>query len=153
MVLVYSRENHLLFEMMMSTKTCGEFMFIFDTYAWIEYFIGSEKGAIVNRIIEERDDTIITLECNIAELKGYCLRQGSDFEESYTIVRANSEIHSIHIEDWLDATQIRHDMRKTRKHFGMIDSLIIAFQKKYGGIVVTGDSHFKGLEDVIYLGE
>lgn len=137
----------------MSTKTCGEFMYIFDTYAWIEYFVGSEKGALVNSIIEDRGNTIVTLECNIAELKGYCLRQGLDFDESYTIVRANSEIHSIYVENWTDAAQIRHDMRKTRKHFGMIDSLIIAFQKKYGGIVVTGDSHFKGLKNVIYLGD
>lgn len=138
---------------MPSTRTSGEFMYIFDTYAWVEYFIGSEKGAVVDRIIEEQDGTIITLECNMAELKGYCLRQGADFDHSYTVVRAISEIHAIHIEDWLDAAVIRHDMRKTRKHFGMIDSLIMAYQRKCGGTIVTGDRHFKGLEDVIYLGE
>jgi len=126
-------------------------MFIFDTYAWIEYFIGSKKGTIVNGIMEEQDETIITLECNLAELKGYCLRHGTDFEVSYTILRANSEIRSIHIEDWLDAARIRHDMRKSRKNFGMINSLIVAFQRKNGGAVVTGDPHFKGLDDVIYL--
>ena len=135
----------------MSTKTSGEFMFIFDTYAWVEYFIGSKKGAIVNRIMEEQDGAIITLECNIAELKGFCLRHGSDFEGSYTILRGNSDIRSIHLDDWLDAARIRHEMRKTRKNFGMIDSLIVAYQRKHGGTVVTGDPHFKGLDDVIYL--
>ena len=126
-------------------------MYIVDSYAWIEYFIGSQKGTIVKSIIEEGREVLITIECNIAELKGWCLRESVDFEELYTIVRANSEIHSIQTEDWLNAAQIRHEMRSTMRDFGMIDSILVAVQRKHNCKIITGDPHFQDIKDVLFI--
>ncbi len=126
-------------------------MYIIDTYAWVEYFIGSERGKKVKKIVEDEDNTIITPECCLAEIKGWCIRENFDFDEIYSLVRKISDIECILTQDWLDAAAIRSEMRKTLKDFGMIDALIMAQQKRMGCRVVSGDLHFKGRKDVVFV--
>ncbi len=135
----------------LSTKTFGDIVYLMDTYAWIEYFIGSKRGEEVKKIIEDENNLIITPECCLAEIKGWAIRENVDFEELYTIVRKISDIRCILTQDWLEAATIRSDIRKTEKGFGMIDALIIAQQKRMGCKVVSGDPHFKHLKDVIFI--
>ena len=136
---------------MMKTMPDSKPTYILDTYAWVEYFIGSDKGQIILDLFKKEHNTFITLECCLAELKAWALREDLDFNTIYDIVRKNSLIQSISIEEWLEAASIRHEMRKTRKRFGLIDALLLAHQKKFGGIIVTGDQHFEGISDIIYL--
>jgi predicted nucleic acid-binding protein len=125
-------------------------MYLIDTYAWVEYFIGSNKGKVVKKVVEE-ENVITTPECVLAELKGWAIRESLDFEELYTVVRKLSDIQCITTSDWLEAASIRSEMRKTSKDFGMIDALIIAQQKRLGYKVVSGDPHFENIEDTIFL--
>jgi len=74
-----------------------------------------------------------------------------DFEELYNIVRKISDIECILTQDWLEAAVIRSEMRKTTKGFGMMDALIVAQQKRMSCKVVSGDSHFEHLKDVIFI--
>lgn len=129
-------------------------LYVIDTYAWVEYLIGSQTGKKVRDIIHKDENEIITPECCLAELKGWCLREGKNFEDAYTILRANSEIEGIGAEDWLEAAAIRHEIRKEKgiADFGLIDSLIVVKQRKNKCKVVSGDKHFKGLKDVEYVG-
>ncbi len=126
-------------------------MYIIDTYAWVEYFIGSERGKKVKKIVENEDNTIITPECCLAEVKGWCIRESQDFDELYSIIRKISDIQCVLTQDWLDAAGIRSDMRKNMKDFGMMDALIVAQQRRIGCMVVSGDPHFKGRRDVVYV--
>lgn len=132
-------------------KTCGDILYIIDTYAWVEYFIGSERGKQVKKIVEDKDNTIITPECCLAEIKGWCIREQQDFDEMYSFVRKISEIECVLTQDWLDAASIRSEMRKTAKDFGMMDALIMAQQRRMGCTVVSGDPHFKGKRDVVFV--
>lgn len=127
-------------------------LYIIDAYAWVEYFIGSEKGKKVREIVHSEENDVITPECCVAEFKGWCMREGKNFEEGYAIIRANSKIEVITLEDWLDAAEIRHNLRKKIHDFGIIDSLIVAKQKKDKCRVLTGDPHFKGIANVEFLG-
>jgi hypothetical protein len=88
-------------------------MHIVDTYAWIEYFIGSEKGEKAAVIIDDPNEHLITVECCLAE--------------------------------------IRHEVRKTVPGFGLIDSVILAVQEEKRCMVLTGDPHFEGVKDVVFL--
>lgn len=126
-------------------------MYLIDTYAWVEYFTGSEKGKVVQQLLEDENNIIYTPECGLAELKGWAIREKLDFDELYRIVRKLSGIQSVTTSDWLEAASIRSEMRKTMKDFGMIDSLIVAQQKRLGCKVVSGDSYFKHIEDTIFL--
>lgn len=130
-------------------KIFGDLMYLIDTYAWVEYFIGSNKGKVVKKLIEQEKNA--TPECVLAELKGWAIRESLDFEELYTIVRKLSDIQCITTSDWLEAASIRSEMRKISKDFGMIDALIIAQQKRLGYKVVSGDPHFENIEDTIFL--
>ncbi len=90
-------------------------VYLIDTYAWVEYFIGSKKGEKVKKIIEDENNVILTPECCLAEIKGWAIRENMDFEELYNIVRKVSDIQCILTQDWLDAAVIRSEMRKTIK--------------------------------------
>lgn len=125
-------------------------MYLIDTYAWIEYFIGSKRGEKVKEIIENEDNIILTPECCLAEIKGWSIRENMDFDELYSIVRKISDVQCVITQDWLDAASIRSEMRKTMKDFGMIDALIIAQQKRMGCKIVSGDPHFEGSKDVVF---
>ena len=135
----------------LSTKTSGDFVYLIDTYAWVEYFIGSKKGEQVKKIIEDENNVIFTPECCLAEIKGWAIRESMDFEELYSIIRKVSDIQCILTQDWLEAAMIRSELRKTKKGFGMIDALIIAQQKRIGCKVVSGDLHFEHLKDIIFI--
>ncbi len=123
-------------------KTSGDATFLIDTYAWVEYFIGSKRGEKVKKIIEDENNAILTPECCLAEIKGWAIRENVDFEELYSITRKVSDIQCILTRDWLDVA---------KKGFGMMDALIIAQQKRMVCKVVSGDPHFEHLKDVIFI--
>ncbi|MCL7412591.1 MAG: PIN domain-containing protein [ANME-2 cluster archaeon] len=134
-----------------SMRTCGNVVYLLDTYAWVEYFIGSKKGEQVKGMVEDSNNVIYTPECCIAELKGWAIRESVDFEELYRIVRKLSDIQCITTGDWLDAADLRSEMRKKAKDFGMMDALILAQQRRLGCKGVRGDVHFEGVEDTVLL--
>jgi len=138
-------------EKSLSTKTFGDFVYLIDAYAWVEYFIGSKKGEKVKKIVEDEDNVILTPECCLAEIKGWTIRESIDFEELYSIIRKVSDVQCILTQDWLDAAMTRSELRKTKKGFGMMDALIIAQQKRIGCKAVSGDPHFEHLKDIICI--
>lgn len=129
-------------------------LYIIDTYAWVEYLVGSRKGERVKKILHGKDRTI-TPECCLAELKGWCLREGKDFDKAYAVVRMDTEIEPVHTDDWLEAAEIRHEMRKKKgiADFGLVDSIIVAKQRRNKGRIISGDRHFKDLKDIEYVGD
>ena len=44
-------------------------LYIVDTYAWVEYLIGSKKGSILKKLREDDSNGFLTVECCLAELK------------------------------------------------------------------------------------
>ncbi|MBI2079267.1 PIN domain-containing protein [Candidatus Micrarchaeota archaeon] len=126
-------------------------LYILDTYAWVEYFTGSKKGEIVRNLFKEKANEFLSIYCTLSELKGWSIKENSDFSKVYSTVRSNSHLGSISLEEWIDAAGIKSEMRKTRKDFGLIDALLLAKQKKYNCKVISGDPHFENLENVVYL--
>ena len=126
-------------------------IYVIDTSAWIEYLLGSNQGLRIKKIFENRNNKYVTLECNIAEIKEYCLKKKVDFQKVYRIVRKQSYVFPILIEHWMSAAEIKTEMRKKHENFGLIDSLILAKQEEISAHVITKDNHFKGLKNVLYL--
>lgn len=132
-------------------RICGNMVYLLDTYAWVEYFIGSKKGEQVKGMVEDGNNVIYTPECCLAELKGWAIREGIEFEELYRIVRKLSDIQCITTGDWLDAADLRSEMRKKVKDFSMMDALIVAQQRRLGCKVISGDAHFEVVEGTVLL--
>ncbi len=126
-------------------------LYIIDSYAWIEYFIGSKKGAVLRTLFQEKKNQFLTVECCLAEIQGWCLVNAKDFTSLFKIIRANSEITSLTEHDWIDAGKERFTQRKTQKDFGLIDATLLVKQKSLRCKIISGDKHFALLKDVVFL--
>ena len=125
--------------------------FIMDTYGWIEYFRGTKQGLTVKKIVDEKKNKIITIDSSLAEIKLHCLRTGYDFNYAMNLIKANSIIFPVMIDTWLRASAIKFEMMKKRQDFGLMDAILLAKQYEIGSKLVTGDPHFKGLKNIIFL--
>lgn len=126
-------------------------IFILDTYIWVENIIGSKKGARLQELFDNPDNKLVTMECCIAELRGYCLKNNFDFDVLFNGIRKNSLILPVLREHWIKAAKIKHNLRKKIKNFGLIDSILIAKQEELNCKIVTGDYHFKNLKNIIFV--
>jgi len=125
-------------------------LYIIDSYAWVEYFLGSEKGQKVKRLFES-DNEFVTYECCLAELKGWCIRNNINFEEVINIIEINSEIKQITKDIWINAASIKSEMMKKIQDFGLIDAILLANQKILNCKILTGDKHFKDFKETILV--
>jgi predicted nucleic acid-binding protein len=125
--------------------------FIIDSYAWVEYFLGSKKGEVVNELFSNQENEFITVDCCLAEIHGWVLREKQNFEKFLTVIRANSDLMKLSEQNWIDAGKERFEQRKNQKDFGLIDSALVAKQKELNCKIVSSDKHFKNLKDVVFL--
>ena len=126
-------------------------IYIIDSYAWIEYFLGSDKGEILRKLFADEKRQFMTLECCLAEIIGWSLKNHQDFDSLFRIIRSNSQILQITEHDWIDAGKERHEQRKGQKDFGLIDAVILVKQKEFNCKIISGDKHFKNLHNVVFL--
>lgn len=126
-------------------------IYIIDTYAWIEYFKGSDRGKVLKDLFYNQSNKFITMECCIAELCGYCLRNKIEFIELYSIVKGNSIILPVMRSHWIQAAKIKFELGKKIAGFGLIDSILLAKQEEMHYKIVSGDTHFKNLKNIVYL--
>ena len=124
---------------------------VFDTYAWIEYFKGSEAGKKVNQILESQENEIFTSIMSIAEISSKLRRENSDVELPYKIITNLSKIFFINVEFTKEAGILHAEMRKKIKDFGLIDSIILLTTRKLDAKILTGDPHFKGFKETILI--
>ena len=125
--------------------------YLLDTYAWVEYFIGSREGKIVKKLIES--EKINTSIISIAELSDKYYREGltDEWEGCYKFIVFKSNIILCTMEIAKNAGPRKCEICKTIKNIGLADAIIIetAFQNEL--IVVSGDPHFESLANILFL--
>lgn len=121
-----------------------------DSWAWIEYFKGSAAGRKVKELIENSQEKVIVSMVNIAEVYNSFLRDYPDNERyaeaSKKAMKQRSYIYDVDETIAVESAKIKHE-----KKWGLGDSIIYATATREGAKVLTGDPHFKGLNDVIFL--
>ncbi|HEY9246755.1 MAG TPA: type II toxin-antitoxin system VapC family toxin [Candidatus Methanoperedens sp.] len=123
-----------------------------DSWAWIEYFKGSAAGEKVKRIIEDTQEKIIVSSINIAEVYNSFLRDYSHpsneryAEASRKAMKQRSYVYEVDEEIAVGSARIKHE-----KKWELDDSIIYATAQREGAKVLTGDPHFKGSNDVIFM--
>ncbi len=125
--------------------------FILDSYAWIEYFIGSKKGEIVRNLILDEKNQFFTIDCCLAEIMGWALVNNKDFDVLFKIIRTSSVIIHAMEHDWIEAGKEKFEQRKTQHDFGLMDAMILTKQKKFSCKIISGDKHFKNIKNVVFL--
>src|SRR3989344_5225550 len=128
-------------------------IYIIDTYAWVEYINGSNRAVALKKLFENSASKFITMECCIAELAGFCIKKKIDFKRIFELVKTNSIILPVLTGNWIEAARIKSELREKIGNFGLIDSILVSKQKELKAKIVSGDPHFKGLKDIIYIGD
>jgi len=114
---------------------------LLDTFAWIEFFNGTEKGLKVKQLLKE--NACFTSAICLAELSEWIERNGLDRKEKMNAVKKLSSIIGLDEQTLELAGLLKVKKRKTVKGFGMLDAIILATAKQYKLKIVTGDKHFK----------
>ena len=125
--------------------------YIVDAWAWIEYFRGTEYGAKLNDILEDPTTDIYTCAITVAEIISKTSRENRDVEAAYDMLLSNSQIIKLDEKISKQAGLIHFKMRQTSKDFGIADAFILAAANKLEAKIITGDPHFKGLENAIMI--
>jgi len=125
--------------------------YVIDAYAWIEYLIGSKSGEKVKDAVENENNEIYTCTVTLAEVVSKTAREERDFEVAYDILLSNSQIVNADETIAKEAGVLHSEMRKTHKDFGLADAFILAVAKRTKSKILTGDVHFRGVKEAIFL--
>jgi len=124
--------------------------YVVDSYAWIEYFRGSEAGKITRGFIEGGKAATATIA--IAELREkYTREDWPYFDEDLLFITSSTAIVNLTKDVAVTAGEINAAMKAKIKGWGMADSVTLATAQLAKAKVVTGDKHFKGLKQAILI--
>lgn len=121
-----------------------------DAYAWIEYLNGSSAGFNVKEILESENE-VYTCAVTVAEVASKVKRANMDVEVALNAVKMLSQIVDIDFIMAKNAGETHAEMRKKIKDFGLGDCFVLECKNKIGGKIVTGDEHFRGMDDVVFI--
>lgn len=129
---------------------------VIDSYAWIEYFRASRPGELAKKYIESEDSATPTIV--VSEISRKLLSEielGNETREGrlkrLEFMRATSQIIDLDFEIAAEAGEIDLDMKKKVKGWGLADSIILCTARNAQGKVITGDEHFRGLEETVFI--
>jgi len=123
----------------------AEDLLVIDSFAWFEYFLGSEPGRkVVNYV--ERGRTI-TPTIVIAELSEKYRTLSIDFKERLRFIKFRSKIVLLDEETAEYAGQLAVERKKKIRRWGMADSIVLATARLNKCRIITGDEHFRDLTD------
>jgi len=132
--------------------------YVIDAYAWIEYFRASKAGEIARQYIEsEKSVTPTIVVSEISRKLMMEIELGNETQEERQMqldfIRTTTQIIDLYFEIAAKAGEIDLEMKKKVKGWGLADSIILCTAQAIKGKVVTGDEHFRGLEEVIFIEE
>jgi len=125
--------------------------YLLDTYAWVEYFIGSKEGEKVKNLIE--DQIFHTSIISIAELSDKYHRENlsSEWQKRYQFIVSKSSILPCSLKIMKNSGFRKLELRKKEKTIGLVDAIIVETAIQHNLILVSGDLHFETLDNVYYL--
>jgi predicted nucleic acid-binding protein len=130
--------------------------YIIDTYAWIEYFKASEMGEVAKEFIESEHSvtpTIVVSEISRKLRKDIDL--GNETREGrlrrLEFIRSTSRIVDLDFEIAVEAGEISENLKVETKGWGLADSIVLCTARSLKGKVITGDEHFRRLDNVVFV--
>ena len=129
----------------------GNTEYLLDTYAWIEYFIGSKEGDKVNNLI--KNQIVHTSIISITELSDKYHRGNlfDELETRYQFIVSKSNILPCSIKIAKNSGLRKLELRKKNKSIGLADAIIVETAFQHGLTIVSGDLHFETIDNVYFL--
>jgi predicted nucleic acid-binding protein len=132
---------------------------VVDAYAWIEIFLGSESGRRAKGIIEEAEN-VLTPGTVLAEVaRKYTLAgvTAPTIRKRLATMLEASEPVDVNEEIALEAARATIQLEKRVATSGLrkpslFDGIVLASARQNDAKVLTGDEHFKGLPETVWVG-
>ena len=123
--------------------------FVVDSFAWFEYFLGSELGKRVVNHIE--GGKVLTPTVVIAELSEKYSRINVDFKEKLKFISFRSSLIPLDERIAEYAGRLSVERKRKVRRWGMVDSIILATARVNECRVITGDEHFRDLKTEVLM--
>jgi len=126
--------------------------YVIDSYAWIEYFMGTKTGEKVKPIIENTEEKITPTIC-LAEIYAKTLRVENDelAEKQRIFIKEKSALAPLDEKTAVEAAMLTSKLKREVPGWGLADSIVYATALIKKAEVVTGDEHFKKLKNVTFI--
>jgi len=122
---------------------------LLDTWAWIEFYEGTETGEKIYQMIES-EKTIYTSIITLAELSDNYHRGNFETDHSWTqiekFIENKSQILGLKKEIAREAGKIKERQRKKFPDFGLMDAIILSTARRKGIDLISGEKHLKSQE-------
>jgi predicted nucleic acid-binding protein len=133
---------------------------IVDSFAWVEFLTGGPFGPDVRTKFEESGD-LLTPDFVLAEISRALFRGGGDpkvIEGYLRTIQALSTVVAVDLSIALEVPRADQDLRRraARRRTGapsFADAIVLAIARRAGGKVLTGDRHFEGLPETVWVGD
>lgn len=121
---------------------------LLDSWCWIEYFNGTDAGKKIVEYIDSAESLFISV-INLAEVYKHVLskKNEKDADMIVSMMMSRCFILPVDAKTALNAAKLNWE-----KKWGLGDSLIYTTAKTHKLQLISGDSHFKNEEGVIYIG-
>ena len=131
---------------------------VIDSYAWVELFIGSEKGRKVKDTIESADE-VYTPDTVLAEITRKYVREGADdktVDARLETITAASNVAPVDAKVALEAAkcylELAAEAQKAKLNRpSLFDAIVLATGRTLKSKIVTGDEHFRDMPDVVWI--
>ena len=121
---------------------------LFDTYAWIEYFLGSAQGKIAESYLKEE---VITPIIVLLELSYRADKENWKFKTYLDFIKLHSTITNINEEFILEFGSFYNKIKNRIPKIGLAEIIILMTSIREDSKILTGDIHFKGFPNIIFL--
>ena len=127
--------------------------YLIDSFAWMEYFIGTTRGRRVREVVEEVTAECLVSAINIAEIYSKSIKTDGTAraEERRRFITSRCAVVEVGEHIAVEAAKIDVEMKEKVKGWGLADSIVLATARNSGARILTGDEHFKGSVDVELL--
>jgi predicted nucleic acid-binding protein len=134
------------------------FKYVIDASTWIEYFKASRYGEVAKKYIESEDATTPTIV--VSEVSRKLQKEielGNETQQGrlnrLEFISATNQIVDLDFEIAVEAGKTDLDIKRKVKGWSLADSIVLCTAKNAKGKVITGDEHFRELDDVIFIKE
>jgi len=139
----------------MESQAGSRTVVVFDAYAWCEYAMDGSHADMVIETLRSAYQAL-TPASALAEIREALLRHRVEpgvIKDIMEFIRDKSQVVSIDADVAEKAGEVNFQMKEQVRGWGMLDSFVYAVAVLNQGQVLTGDTHFRDLPNVIYIGE
>ncbi len=123
---------------------------VFDSSAWIDYFLGTEKGRRIRALITA-DATIFTTGAIAAEVLVRIERAGASVEDAKGAMMTLGALAPFDLDLARDTATLYVKQRKSREKFSLVDAHVLAISQQYKAKIITCDNDFAGLPNTFVV--